>query len=281
MCDWYSPWPSAGLYSAKGILIAATGILNPDPFLVTGTQELSTAIAANSFGKPLPLTVSTVITLLFTVSAAFPAARYASPRIPGCGNGLAGPLKSDGASESIKRIWSFESYCARLNLRRNPGRTSITILSLIMSIVFVALQSFRGLLDTSRKVQEIHLGDYAVTSESDGFPPSSVEEMKSQKLLKSLFTTKLKLYAPDKSGQLPIQTSLRLNPGETLQVAGLDDDRLTGSLSNLTEQDVSDLLSGTACLIKIRFLFHLRDRQRNSQSCMQEISSLSPEKTSR
>ena len=240
----------AGLYSAKGILIAATGILNPDLFLVTGTQELSTAIAANSFGKPLPLTVSTVITLLFTVSAAFPAARYASRVSPAAA--MAGrTVKIRRRIRKHKRIRSFESYCARLNLRRNPGRTSITILSLIMSItVFVALQSFRGLLDTSRKVQEIHLGDYAVTSESIGFPPSSVEEMKSQNLLKSLFTTKLKLYAPDKSGQLPIQTSLRLNPGETLQVAGLDDDRLTGGLSNLTEQDVSDLLSGTACLIK-------------------------------
>ena len=96
----------AGLYSAKGILIAATGILNPDLFLVTGTQELSTAIAANSFGKPLPLTVSTVITLLFTVSAAF-LPPDTPPRVSPAAAMAGRTVKIRRRIRKHKRIWSF------------------------------------------------------------------------------------------------------------------------------------------------------------------------------
>ncbi|MCH1981884.1 ABC transporter permease [Ruminococcus sp. OA3] len=240
----------AGLYSAKGILVAATGILNPDLFMVNSTQQLNAVIAANSFAKIFPLVLSAVITLLFTAAAAYPAARYASRVSPTVA--MAGQaVRIRRHVRKVKKIRHFEAYHARINLRRSLGRTCITILSLIMSItVFVALQSFRGLLDTSRKVQEIHLGDYAVTNETTGISVSSVEEMHSQELVKSLSTTKLKLYTQDKSGGLPIETSLSLNPGETLQIAGLDDDRLGDSTGDLTEQEVSELLAGTACLIK-------------------------------
>ena len=74
----------------------------------------------------------------------------------------------------MKRIRSFEAYYARLNLKRNRGRTAITILSLVMSItVFIALQSFVSLLNTAGSLEEAHLGDYSCllyTSKREGKP---------------------------------------------------------------------------------------------------------------
>lgn len=62
-----------------------------------------------------------------------------------------------------------------MNLKWNRGRTVITILLMVMSItVFVALQSFSSLLDTSRDVQQMYKGDYAVTNETAGIPPEAV-----------------------------------------------------------------------------------------------------------
>lgn len=251
LCAVGIPWGIFfGMLSVKGILTAATGILNPELFMAAGTEELHTAIAANSSGRIFPLLLSATITFLFAAAAALPAARYASRVSPTVAmSGQAVSIRRH--TRSRKRIRHFETYYAKLNLRRNPLRTGITILSLVMSItVFVALQSFRGLLDTSQNVQELHLGDYAVTNETSGIPPSAVDELYSHELVEHLFATKLKLYEQDETGCLPIDTDLSLEPGETLQIVGLDDDRLTSSAENLPKQDISDLLSGDACLIK-------------------------------
>lgn len=126
-----------GLLSAQGILTAAMSFLNPDLFMASTTQELTATIHANSGSKILPLVASVGITLIFAGIASFPAARYASCVSP--------TVAMSGQSAKVKRrhrkakkIRNFEAFYARLNLKRNRGRTAITILSMVMSItVFV------------------------------------------------------------------------------------------------------------------------------------------------
>ena len=134
---------------------------------------------------------------------------------------------------------------------RGRGRTAITILSLVMSItVFVALQSFTAILDTSSSVKEIHLGDYAITNETVGIPPQSVNQLREQDQLASLATTKLSVYVQDEDGGLPLELNVPLQSWESMQIAGLNDERLTSYVKDLSEQDIQDLLSGSACIVK-------------------------------
>ena len=67
-----------GILSAKGVLIAATGLLNPDLFMANSTSELNSAINTASTVKLPMLFASIAVILLFALLAAFPAARYAS-----------------------------------------------------------------------------------------------------------------------------------------------------------------------------------------------------------
>lgn len=154
-----------GILSAKGVLIAATGLLNPDLFMANSTSELNSAINTASTVKLPMLFASIAVILLFALLAAFPAARYASHVSP--------TVAMSGQTVKIKRrikrnrnIRNFEAYYARLNLKRGRGRTAVTILSLVMSItVFVALQSFTGLLDASSSVQDMYFSDYTRVGE--------------------------------------------------------------------------------------------------------------------
>ena len=148
-----------GSVSAKGILTASTTLISPEVFLVENASELKRLIAENSSLKGFYLLVSGVITLVFALIATLPAARYAAKVSP--------VLAMSGTSLKIRRkkrkkvIRNFESYYARLNLKRNKGRTVITILSLVMSItVFIALQGFSSILNVASGLQDSHLGDY-------------------------------------------------------------------------------------------------------------------------
>ena len=239
-----------GSLSAKGILIAATGVLNPDLFMTNSTMELNQIIHETKPDNFLLYFVSGAITLIFSMSAAFPAARYASHVSPAVAiSGQSIKIKRRGRKEKVIR--NFESYYARLNLKRGRGRTVITILSLIMSItVFVSLQSFTALLDTSKNVRDMTLGDYAVTNESIGIPPESVSEIRNNELVENLATTKLSVYTQDATGSIPIELDFKLQPAESFQIAGIDDTRLISSVNGLSEQDKADLLSGTACIVK-------------------------------
>ena len=67
-----------GTWSAKGVLIAATGVLNPDLFMVNSVSELNLAISAAGTVKLPMLFAGIAVTLLFALLAAFPAAWYAS-----------------------------------------------------------------------------------------------------------------------------------------------------------------------------------------------------------
>ena len=239
-----------GSLSAKGILIAATGVLNPDLFMTNSTMELNQIIHETKPDNFLLYFVSGAITLLFSMSAAFPAARYASHVSPAVAiSGQSIKIKRRGRKEKVIR--NFESYYARLNLKRGRGRTVITILSLIMSItVFVSLQSFTALLDTSKNVRDMTLGDYAVTNEGIGVPPESISEIRNNELVENLATTKLSVYTQDATGSIPIELDFKLQPAESFQIAGIDDTRLISYVNSLSEQDKADLLSGTACIVK-------------------------------
>ncbi len=240
----------SGVLSAGGITRAATGVFSPEIFMARNAQELGALIAQNSTGKLLPLLISATVTLIFAFTAALPAARYAA--------GVSPTVAMGGTAVKIKRknrkdksIRSFEAFYARLNLKRNTGRSVITILSLVMSItVFVALQSFPGLLDASRDVQKLHLGDYSVTNDAGGFEPSVLDDLKAQAGVLSVSTLKYSCYYQDKNGSLPINIGFTLKPGETFQIAGVDEERLRLLAPSLTGEEMQELKSGKACLIK-------------------------------
>lgn len=213
------------------------------------TQELTVTVNANSGIKILPLVASVVITLLFAGIAAFPAARYAScvsPTVAMCGQSAKVKRR-----RKVKKIRNFEAFYARLNLKRNRGRTFITILSMVMSItVFVALQSFSGLMDTSVTLKDSHLGDYSITNETSGISAASVGELRKNEMVDTLSTTMLTIYQHNETGTLPIDTDISLQTWEVLHIVGFDNERLISEISTLSENDKADLLNGTACLVK-------------------------------
>lgn len=239
-----------GVLSAGGITKAAASLFSPEIFMVQNTEELATLIAQNSTEKLLPLLISAAIALAFAFIAALPAARYAAKVSPTVAmKGMESKVKRKNRKEKLIR--HFEAYYARLNLRRNAGRTAITILSLVMSItVFVALQSFSGLLDASQDVQKLHLGDYSITNEAVGFEPPVMENLKSQKGISSVSTLKYSLYQQERDGTLSIEIGFKLKPGETLQIVGVDEERLKALVPSLTENEIQRLKEGKACLVK-------------------------------
>lgn len=238
-----------GTLCTRGVLTAATGTLNPALFMVNTAGELQDAIRTSGTGGTLPLLLSTAVTLLFAMSAAFPAARYASRVSP--------TVAMSGQTAKIKRrvkkqrrIRSFEAYCARLNLKRSRGRTAITILSLVMSItVFVALQSFTALLDASEDVRALHTGDYAVTNETTGISADGVEALRGQDAVDALATAKLTVFNPFEE-TLPFATDITVQSHETLQLAALDEERLFTCAPDLSEADCAALAAGDACIVK-------------------------------
>lgn len=240
-----------GLLSAQGVTTAASGFFNPAIFLASSEAELAAMIAQNAGSKIVPLLVSTGITIVFSLVSAMPAARYAakvSPTIAMLGQ----TTTIKRRNRKAKRIRNFEAFYARMNMKRNRGRTAVTILSLVMSItVFVSLQSFSGLLDVSEDVQKMHLGDYSMTSQALGFSPEELAELKNISGIQSVSTLKYSLYQQDESGELKdIETSITLQPGETMQMIGIDEERLEGLVPTLSESDLQALKDGTECFIQ-------------------------------
>lgn len=248
-----------GTFSSKAVLIAATGILNPEIFMANSTSELNESISAASAVNVPMLFVSVGITLLFALLAAFPAAHYAScvsPTIAMSGQ----MLKIKRRIKGNRKIRNFEAYYARLNLKRGRGRTTITILSLVMSItVFVALQGFTSLLDTSQSVRDMYSGDYAVTNESVGISADAVKILEDNNAVESLNTVKLSIFMPSAEDVLPFETDLSVQSHETVQIVSLDEPRLLSYVSGLSEQDKQALSNGTGCLIKNPIAFSYGD----------------------
>lgn len=241
-----------GSLSASGILAAATGLISPELFLVQNATELQALIAENSSLKVISLIISGAITLAFAMFAALPAARSAakvSPIMAMSGNNL----KIRRRKRRAKKIRNFEAYYARLNLKRNKGRTAITVLSLIMSItVFIALQGFTTILNAASALQGSHLGDYQITNENVGFSEDALVELQENEAVKSVAVIQFSLYEQNEAGQLDgIDIGFPLKPGETFQVVGLNDeywDYFIGS--ELSADQLEQLKSGNACVVR-------------------------------
>ena len=248
-----------GKLSVKGVLIAATGILNPDLFMVNSVSELNTAISAAGTVKLPMLLASVAVTLLFALLAAFPAAWYASRLSPiAAMSGQAVKIKRRGKRN--RKIHIFEAYYAGLNLKRGRGRTIVTILSLVMSItVFVALQSFTGLLDASSEVQDMYFSDYSITNETSGIPPESVDTLIANDAVESISATRLSVFMPGAGDVLPFETDLSVKSHETLQLVNIDDAQLQRYAPKLSDQDRQALNDGTGCLAKNPIAFSYGD----------------------
>lgn len=241
-----------GCLSASGILAAATGLVSPELFLVQDASELKTLIAANSSVKVMSLVISGMVTLAFALTAALPAARFAAKVSPI--KAISGTnLKIRRRMRKAKRIRSFEAYYARLNLKRNIGRTVITILSLVMSItVFIALQGFSALLNVANDLQDNHLGDYQITNEAVGFTADDLHILQENDAIRSVAAIQFSLYMQNGNGKLDeIDIDFLLKPGETFQVVGLNDeywDYFMGA--KLTEEQLEQMKSGNACVVR-------------------------------
>ncbi len=242
----------AGLLSTKGIIIMATSFLSPEIFMVQNTSELQNLISANSTGKVPFLVISAAITLFFAFMAAIPAAKYAA-KVPPTVAMSGRNTKVKRRNRKSKTIRNFEAYYARLNLKRNRGRTAITVLSLVMSIaVFIALQSFTTLLNTASGMEDNHLGDYSIVNETVGFSADDLEELRQNSAVSSVAAIQFLLYKPDDAGQISdIALGFALQPGETFQVVGLNDDYWDYFMgSELSAEDLTLLKSGKACIVR-------------------------------
>ncbi len=241
-----------GTLSAKGILTAATGLLSPKIFMVQNSGELNRLIAENSSGKGIFLLASAVITLLFAFIASIPAARYAakaSPAVAMTGRNI----KVKRRNREAKKIRSFEAFYARLNLKRNRGRTAITILSLVMSItVFIALQGFTSLLNTASGMESGHWGDYAIVNETVGFSADTLDAVEQNKMVRSVAAIQFSMYLPDINNQVSeIEIGFELQPGETFQIAGLNPAYLSRFANEwLSAEDIERVEAGEACIVR-------------------------------
>ena len=241
----------AGALSAKGILTAATSLLSPSIFMAQNQDELARLIAENSAGKGVFLLASALVTLIFAFVAALPAARYAArvaPTVAMTGRSV----KIKRRNRKKKKIRNFEAFYARLNLKRNRGRTAITVLSLVMSItVFIALQGAVGLLDASGGGVAEHYGDYSITNETAGFSPEEYRAMEDNPQVAELTAMQFSLYEQGADGYpVGIEFGFPLQPAESFQVIGLNGAYWDKFFSSLPAELLEKLKSGKGCVVR-------------------------------
>ena len=240
-----------GILSAKGILTAATGLLSPEILLARDAGELNRLIAENSGGKGLFLLASAAITLVFSMTAALPAARYAARVAPTAA--MAGSrVRIRRRDRRAKRSRNFEAFYARLNLKRSRGRTAITVLSLVMSItVFIALQGAVGLLNTAGSGVAEHYGDYSITNETVGFSPEEYQAMRDDPRVAELTAMQFSLYEQGTGGYpVGIEFGRPLQPAETFQVLGLNSAYWDRAFSSLPPEVLEKLKAGEGCMVR-------------------------------
>lgn len=241
-----------GLFSTSKILTTATGLISPELFLVQNSEELHMLIAENHSLKTVSLLISGMITLVFALAAALPAAHFAAKVSPI--TALSGARqKIYRRKRQIKKIRHFEAYYARLNLKRNRGKTVITIFSLVMSImVFIALQEFFCILNIVDTRSYQHLGDYQITNESVGFTPNDLYTLQENRAVQSVAAIQFSLYQQN-ADKKPngIEIGFCLNPGETFQVVGLNQPYWDFFLGEeLSAEQLNRLQSGNACVVR-------------------------------
>ncbi|HHQ8847293.1 TPA: ABC transporter permease [Clostridioides difficile] len=232
-----------GIISSKGITGMVTNILNPDILLANDNKEITELIHKNTTAYMFPLVLSTNVSLIFSFISALPSAIYASHVSP--------KIAMAGSTTKIKRkikrekaIKNFERHLAWLNLKRNKGRTIITILSLFMSItVFVALSEFSNVLDVSRSVSNLKEGDFSLTNEISGFDKSTLDKMK------NVNRTSFIKYSEYKQGEIDTDINFE-NSGEMLKIIGIDEQTLKDLMPSITDSILEDFKNGSICFIK-------------------------------
>lgn len=238
-----------GLLSAKMISKMAVGFFDPNVFMVENQSEMM-QLLDKTVGNSMGLMLSLSMTLLFTLAAALPAAWKALRISPV--QSMAGRQIKKHRRHRSKEIRNFEAFYARLNMKRNFGRTALTILSLVMSItVFIALQSFSSLLDTSTELKEMHVGDYSLTNEIEGFSPEIEDQLSNLEGVENVSTLNYVLYQPNEENRLSgITTDIQLNPAETLQLCGMDEEWMSSTFPDLSQEQWEQIQSGQGCILK-------------------------------
>ncbi|WP_043898652.1 ABC transporter permease [Clostridioides difficile] len=235
-----------GIISSKGITGMVTNILNPDTLLANDNKEITELIHKNTTAYMFPLVLSTNVSLIFSLISALPSAIYASHVSP--------KIAMAGSTTKIKRkikrektIKNFERHLAWLNLKRNKGRTIITILSLFMSItVFVALSEFSNVLDVSRSVSNLKEGDFSLTNEISGFDKSTLDKIAK---MKNVNRTSFIKYSEYKQGEIDTDINFE-NSGEMLKIIGIDEQTLKDLMPSITNSILEDFKNGSICFIK-------------------------------
>lgn len=235
-----------GIISLKGITGMVTNILNPDILLANDNKEITELIHKNTTAYMFPLVLSTNVSLIFSLISALPSAIYASHVSP--------KIAMAGSTTKIKRkikrektIKNFERHLAWLNLKRNKGRTIITILSLFMSItVFVALSEFSNILDVSRSVSNLKEGDFSLTNEISGFDKSTLDKIAK---MKNVNRTSFIKYSEYKQGEIDTDINFE-NSGEMLKIIGIDEQTLKDLMPSITNSILEDFKNGSICFIK-------------------------------
>ncbi|WP_394870035.1 ABC transporter permease [Clostridioides difficile] len=235
-----------GIISSKGITGMVTNILNPDILLANDNKEITELIHKNTTAYMFPLVLSTNVSLIFSFISALPSAIYASHVSP--------KIAMAGSTTKIKRkikrektIKNFERHLAWLNLKRNKGRTIITILSLFMSItVFVALSEFSNVLDVSRSVSNLKEGDFSLTNEISGFDKSTLDKIDN---MKNVNRTSFIKYSEYKQGEIDTDINFE-NSGEMLKIIGIDEQTLKDLMPSITDSILEDFKNGSICFIK-------------------------------
>ncbi|HBF5443929.1 TPA: ABC transporter permease [Clostridioides difficile] len=235
-----------GIISSKGITGMVTNILNPDILLANDNKEITELIHKNTTAYMFPLVLSTNVSLIFSLISVLPSAIYASHVSP--------KIAMAGSTTKIKRkikrektIKNFERHLAWLNLKRNKGRTIITILSLFMSItVFVALSEFSNILDVSRSVSNLKEGDFSLTNEISGFDKSTLDKIAK---MKNVNRTSFIKYSEYKQGEIDTDINFE-NSGEMLKIIGIDEQTLKDLMPSITNSILEDFKNGSICFIK-------------------------------
>jgi len=240
-----------GVLSANIITAAATSMINPEVFLANSSEQLSRLIHENAKGYFIPLLLGTGISLVFSILAVLPSAFYAAKVSP--------KIAMAGVSQTIKRrigkskkITSIERHLAWLNLKRNRGRTAITILSLFMSItVFVALNSFSSNLDISDAVKDFKMGDFSISNEIVGIKKEAIQELLQNNNVERVSFVKYSMYTQKQVEQGELKTDVSFgNPSETLKIIGVDEQYLKELYPDITVSQLADFKRGKSSIIK-------------------------------
>ncbi|MDT3700830.1 MAG: FtsX-like permease family protein [Thermincola sp.] len=240
-----------GILSANTITAAATSLINPEVFLADNSEQLTNLIHSGAKAYLIPLMLSVGISLLFSFVAALPSAVYAAKVSP--------KVAMAGAFNAIKRkggksrtIHNFERHLAWLNLRRNIGRTIITILSLFMSItVFVALSAFSSTLDVSQSVSDLKMGDFSISSESAGISKTAVDNLYENNNVKRVSFAKYAMYTQKQIEQGELQTDIAFeNPSEALKIIGIDEQYLKEVYPEISSSQLADFKNGKLCIVR-------------------------------